>query len=287
MSKKETPIESVDVKASLSAEDQSVVDVPQAQPAGRALTDADVVDMSQLYNSDPSAKTQDVATFVVPEGAGTVQSPDKPVAPSDQTSASPEVPSMKKTYRIGNKTFDTPEALAAYVEGFAQQQQDLADQIQAAVVKPKEPEFDYETQWFENPKKTKEALKAEIRAELDAEREADRRKRAEEDRRTSVWSAFYKDNPDLDDWREVVEHQFQETLKTSGTMDIREGLKLIADQARKTVNTRIDKRKPTVELKSGPAITTSARGSEVPRNTEAPQLTNFISEVKGLNKKKA
>jgi hypothetical protein len=205
-------------------------------------------------------------------------------------------PEPKPTFEIGDQKFDSPEALLAHAKELQSKidaQPSKTEVAKAAIEEGQtsdstgasKEDVEDELLLLTNPKKARAQIKAEAKEEakqeilgiLDA-READK----------TFWKSFYKDHPELDNFRDLVSVVHQQNYEELRTLKLPEARAKLGTLARNLFE-RIKDHSQTTEVAEGKvsALTTSGETAPnlTPAKTENPNAT-FMDQLSTLQNKK-
>ncbi len=95
-----------------------------------------------------------------------------------------------------------------------------------------------------------------------------------------MWDTFYRDYPDLDKARDIVDMTMKQNERLLFPMDVPQALKLLAEKTRAKLKPYVEATMPKVAL---PRVTTTATPTGAPQVTQASQPTkplNFTQQLK-------
>lgn len=266
-----------EIASNLSPEDQQVVefnDEATSASSGHSLTDSDVIEGFDLtgmpeISNDPAP---DAGQHEEAEPVSESSPPNQPA--SSQPAAKIKVAGME---------FNNAEELAAYVAGLEANKVNLDKLFQPVVTDAPPVDPDPSDIIFEDPKRAVELIKKQVREEREA---AERIKEQESQKiraKEKVWADFYKTNPDLVGFEDIVETKLNE-IPPETKFDV--GLPLLAEKARARISEMRVKLVPSEVVSHSVAVTSSANKAAVPvQKPSEPVATSFIQELKGVRRK--
>ncbi len=131
---------------------------------------------------------------------------------------------------------------------------------------------------FEDPKAALKMFKDSIREEIRNEGTQERSKKA-------VWDDFYRTNPDLVDYPEIVQMQFSKLAAESPHTPVTTAMPSVAAQARVYLSRIRGVPQGGQPLRDGPSRVAGASGAPAPVvQVPAPAATNFLDELKAARK---
>lgn len=200
----------------------------------------------------------------------------------DQSAASP-APTQEAPVFLGGRRFDSQAHLEAYLAQLERQAvSNTGTTTQAQTPQVDEENFDFATEFYNDPNKAAKVLQDRIykKAMTDFEK-----KQAA----VAAWSEFFRQNPDLQKHREMVEFQYQ---KHRSSIDSQPLDRAFVDLATKTRTYLAQIRgEPTgngSEVPRTQVVSTGASGNVAPAKPAAqtPQIVNFMDQVRNMQQKR-
>ena len=206
----------------------------------------------------------------------------------------------EKPYRIGDQSFQTQKEAFAYAESLNQKNtlteaqsnayrqaiidaQHLQQSGQNVTPAAAPAEDDFDSKYYEDPKKYLNERDDKIRSQTKAEIMAELGQKAEEDK---LWGEFFSAHPDLAGFKEDCEVTLgklqQDVQNINATKGKGAAMDYLAQKTRAKFQAYSEAMKPRRELASGSGGPSQGSSSNVTRNISPEQPVDFTAQLRTL-----
>lgn len=206
-----------------------------------------------------------------------------------------EEPKKAAKIRIGGRSFDNQEEAFAYAEELEREKLaadafrhglDTAAGQQKGNPQPEvpaEPEENFEEEFFSNPKEYLKKFADKIKTQVETTIE---QKKSVRERNEETWKGFYSDYPDLEGSKDLVNMFLNQHWANIQHMDVKPGLKIVADAVRERRRAILNELAPGIELPKTKATASPSGRAGVTQKAAPKKDLNFAQQMRQNNLKK-
>jgi hypothetical protein len=200
-----------------------------------------------------------------------------------------EIAEEEGDIQIGDRKFRTQREALTYAQELERERM-TADAFRQGVeaaqreskgnqfVAPEETD-EIPAEYYANPAKYLREREAKI---IEKAAQVFEAKRDAQTRHDKTWSDFFNDYPDLHSAKRIVDMVFREKFETLKHVETKKALRIIAEEARKEVNTILEDKMPKQELRRTKQATSQGSGRTVTTEKTEDKPLNFIGQTKTM-----